>query len=404
MRYWLYKALCAVFIDGIYSNLYLRNHLQELPEKDRALATRIFYGTIQNHLYCEYMWKPYTKKKVNPKLEVLLNMSVYQMLFLDKVPTYAIVDDAVNISKKINKKSSGFVNAILHKVKEIDLPENKWEALSIQTSCPLWVIQMWKAQYGEEIAESMALDSNAILPIHIRLNEMMDSSLILENPLIEEKNGIYVYTGKEITNDPMYKEGKISVQDHGSYKIVEFLDPQRGDSILDCCAAPGTKTMAIAERMHNEGHIDSCDLYEHRVQLINNDKKRLHLSCVHTHCQDATDLSNYGFYDKILCDVPCSGYGVLARKPDIKLRMKSSDMDTLIPLQMAILESCSQHIKDNGIIVYSTCTINKKENEKQIEKFLKNHDEIVCLEQQTIFPNEVHDGFFMAKLKKTRYK
>ena len=172
------------------------------------------------------------------------------------------------------------------------------------------------------------------------------------------------------------------------------------ETILDVCASPGTKTMAMAECMHQKGHIDCMDIHAHRVALIENELRRLSIQNVTAHVQDACDLSKFGMYDKIVCDVPCSGYGVLARKPDIKLRMQPGDMDSLIPLQQAILQSAAKHVKLEGIIVYSTCTINKKENEKQVEKFLKQNPNFVLEEEQTIFPNELTDGFYMAKLKR----
>ena len=198
----------------------------------------------------------------------------------------------------------------------------------------------------------------------------------------------------------MYKDGKISVQDEGSYQICLFLDIKENMNVLDCCAAPGTKSMAIAEMLHHSGHVDCIELHEHRKELIEKDIQRLSLNNVSCFCQDARDLSSFLEYDRVLCDVPCSGYGVLSRKPDIKLKMKPEDMDTLIPLQYEILESASKHVKKGGILVYSTCTINKKENEKQIEKFIENHSNYICLEMKTIFPQKEKDGFYMAKLKR----
>ena len=179
---------------------------------------------------------------------------------------------------------------------------------------------------------------------------------------------------------------------------IHEIDPKENESILDCCAAPGTKTMAMAERMHNQGHIDSYDLHAHRKELIESDAKRLGIDIVHAGVQDATTFKSSVLYDRILCDVPCSGYGVLSRKPDIKLHMVPEDMDSLIPLQYAILNNVCQYVKVGGVLVYSTCTMNKKENEKQIEKFLSAHEEFSLVDEKTIFSDTRQDGFYMAKL------
>ena len=183
-----------------------------------------------------------------------------------------------------------------------------------------------------------------------------------------------------------------------------MVDPKENDRILDVCAAPGTKTTHMAQLMKNTGEIIACDIHEHRVELIHNSIKRMGLNCIHPQQLDGT-LAHESFeaesFDRILVDAPCSGYGVLKRKNDIKVHMEPSDMDEIIPLQASILESVSSLVKKEGILVYSTCTLNKKENEKQVEKFLKNHEEYTLLEMRTIFPYEYHsDGFFMAKFKK----
>lgn len=399
MRYWIYNALVNVVIDGSYSNLYLRKHLQEVKEKDRALATRIFYGTIQNYRYCMQAWKPFVSRKVNDKLAILLTMSCYQLLFLDKVPRYAIINDAVNIAKRIQPKAAGMVNAVLRKVNGVILPDDENKALAIQYSLPDWLVNMWVSQYGMEQCVSMASSSTSILPMFVRRNSFKISHLdFIKDPSFEPYHDLYIYHGQDYFHHPYYLNGYMSAQDEGSYLISQFMDCQRGDRILDCCAAPGTKSFAMAERMHNKGSITSLDLHMHRVELIESDKVRLGLDCVHPVCMDATDLSSLSVFDRVLCDVPCSGYGVLSRKPDIKLRMSDRDMDSLIPLQYRILCEASKHVKTGGYLVYSTCTMNKKENEKQIEKFLKNHASFELVAEKNIFPTSMQDGFYMAKL------
>lgn len=394
MRKWLWKALDEVVNKEVYSNLYLRNHLHEVSERDRALATRIFYGTIQNYRYCRSCWSKFVKNKVNDKMDVLLTMSTYQLLFLDKVPSYAIVNDAVNIAKKINVKYAGLTNAVLHKVKHIETKD-----VALKYSLPDWLYKMWVSQYGQEQALIMAKASVNILPFYVRRNvlktEVEDFS---SSEFLCVKDPLYIYTQNDYFHHPYYQKGYMSAQDEGSLAIAKFVDPKENERILDCCAAPGTKTMAMAEMMYNKGHIDSFDLHAHRKDLIESDAKRLGIDIVHAGVQDATKFKSSVLYDRILCDVPCSGYGVLSRKPDIKLRMLPEDMDTLIPLQYAILNNVCQYVKEGGIIVYSTCTMNKKENEKQIQRFLKEHDMFRLVDEVNIFSDSKQDGFYMAKL------
>lgn len=394
MRKWLWKALDEVVNKEVYSNLYLRNHLHEVSERDRALATRIFYGTIQNYRYCRACWSKFVKNKVNDKMDVLLTMSTYQLLFLDKVPSYAIVNDAVNIAKKINVKYAGLTNAVLHKVKHIETKD-----VALKYSLPDWLYKMWVSQYGQEQALIMAKASVNILPLYVRRNvlktEVEDFS---SSEFICVKDPLYIYTQNDYFHHLYYQKGYMSAQDEGSFAIAKFVDPKENERILDCCAAPGTKTMAMAEMMYNKGHIDSFDLHAHRKDLIESDAKRLGIDIVHAGVQNATKFKSSVLYDRILCDVPCSGYGVLSRKPDIKLRMLPEDMDTLIPLQYAILNNVCQYVKKGGIIVYSTCTMNKKENEKQIERFLKEHDMFSLVDEVNIFSDSKQDGFYMAKL------
>ncbi len=400
MRQWIYNALTAVVSNQEYSNLYLRHHLQECPKKDQALATRIFYGTLQNWSYCQKAWEIYAKNKPNKKIALLMTMSSYQLLFLDKVPSYAIVNDAVQIAKKIQPSSKGFVNAILRKVKPIELDDSP-VSLAIQYSLPEWLFRLWEKQYGRNQAIENAKASLHILPTYVRRNPLkVEKEDFLSHPNIKEGQEVLaIYTGNDFSKDSFYIEGKMSAQDIGSYEIARFMDVQKGDHVLDCCAAPGTKSMAMAEMVLDQASFTCLDLHDHRVDLISKDATRLGLHSIHAMQADATSFQSDQSFDRILCDVPCSGYGVLSRKPDIKLKMQSSDMDALIPLQYAILENVSKYLKEGGILVYSTCTLNKKENEKQILAFLKNHPQFSLIEEKTLFPSEFHDGFYMAKIQ-----
>ena len=408
MRQWLWQALRQVMLHGAYSNLYLKDHLSELSPKDRALATRIFYGTLQNAAFCEANWKRFAKSRVSGSLGVLLTFSVYQLLFLDRVPAYAVVDDAVKLARSRSKDSAGFVNAILRSVQAepLRLPEDEVERLALETSLPLWMIRMWKKQYGWDATKMMAKASTCTLPVYVRRNPLRltdekarEKGLVPASDLEAPMNEVYIYPGDGLEMDQGYVQGEYSVQDPGSYAIVRMAGPQPGDIVLDVCAAPGTKTMAMAEEMQGNGSITALDLHEHRVKLIEADAKRLGFEDIITaQAQDATDLSNLGEFDVVLCDVPCSGYGVLARKPDMKLHLSMETMDTLIPLQKQLLNEAARHVKPGGRLVYSTCTMNKKENEKQVEAFLKTHEDFRLQEEKSLLPDEKRNGFYMAEL------
>lgn len=403
VRNWVYEALCQVILKGTYSNLYLKDHLSKLPPQKRALATRIFYGTIQNYALCTYVWKQHVAKAPAPEVQVLLAMTIYQIRFMDKVPDYAAVDDAVNIARRRFRKSAGFVNGVLRNVLRtaVQLPETEPEKTALEYSVPLWLMKMWQAQYGEQAARRMAESANAVLPVYVRFNptKITAEEFFADEDIQPYNEHLGIFTGTDITAHPFYQEGKMSVQDPGSFAISQYVDAQPGDAILDVCAAPGTKTMALAEQMEDRGSILANDLHPHRVRLMDQDAARLGLQSVHTMCADASQLpASLGVFDKVLCDVPCSGYGVFARKPDIKLRARPEDMDTLIPLQQEILEQAAGHVKGGGALVYSTCTVNRKENEKQVETFLKNHPDFSLEKQETIFPDHNENGFYMARL------
>lgn len=405
MRYWIYKALCAVVLDGTYSNLYLKDHLKEVKPKDQALASRIFYGTLQNYSLCETVWKQYVDRKVDKNLRVLLTMSVYQLLFLSKVPKYAIINDAVDIAKKVNPKASGLVNAVLRKVntKDIAWPVDLRKKTAMRYSVPEWLMSLWTSQYGLEKAAAFAKATTAILPVYARINPLkMNVDEALANPDLEksEFRDLYIYKGSSIESNPLYKEGKISIQDVGSYAIARFCDPKPGMKVLDCCAAPGTKALALAEMMDNQGEITATDIHEHRVKLIEAAAKRLGITIVHAKKADATKLEGLGDFDLILADVPCTGYGVMARKPDLKLKVDNRDIDKLVEVQKEILNACADHLRSGGILVYSTCTLDKKENEKQIEHFLESHENFRLEKEETIYANNKNGGFYMARLKK----
>lgn len=407
-----FKMLREICLEGKYSNLLLRKELDRAEVKDKGFITQLVYGTLQNYRLLRYQWESYAVKKPVEDIAILLDMSVYQMFFMDKVPLYAIINEAVNIAKKNHFTGyASMVNAILHKVAKQGMRKSNGseiEILAIETSHPVWIVAMWKAQYGLEATYKICHANLKAKPNAVRVNRMKTSveELLAKDSAFKKgtlaKDALW-YEGNDLIHTSYYQDGFVSIQDEASQMVAQLLDPQPKERILDVCSAPGTKSCHIAERMQNQGEILCGDIHAHRVDLISQGAKRLGLTILKPMVMDATTLDEIQqeTFDRVLCDVPCSGYGVLARKSDIKYHMQSSDMDTLIPLQQQILECASTHVKEQGILVYSTCTLNKKENEKQIEKFLKNHEEFTLLTQQTIFPYEYHsDGFYMAKLMK----
>lgn len=407
-----YNLLCEIILNKQYSNLILRKELNEFDEQDKRFITNIVYGTMQNYLYVRYLWENYVEKSIAKDIAILMDMSIYQIEFMDKVPTYAVVNEAVEIASQLHKgKYKSMVNAMLRRFMREEkrvITGDDLTQLSILTSHPLWLVKMWNKQYGYEVTKKICYDNQEVPTLACRVNTLKSSkSELLINKKFREgylSKDALLYEGGNIANTKEFLEGLITIQDESSQCVALMVDPKENERVLDVCAAPGTKTTHMAQLMKNTGEIIACDIHEHRVELIHNSMKRMGLNCIHPQQLDGT-LAHESFeaesFDRILVDAPCSGYGVLKRKNDIKVHMEPSDMDEIIPLQASILESVSSLVKKEGILVYSTCTLNKKENEKQVEKFLKNHEEYTLLEMRTIFPYEYHsDGFFMAKFKK----
>lgn len=412
VRLFIHRALIEIVLKNKYSNLYLQKHLHEVDDIDRSFATQVIYGTLQHNQYCKYMWSDLVDKEPKKEVSILLNMSIYQIFCMDHVPEYAIIHEAVDISKTIyGKKVGNFVNAILNQVAKRGkraVVGTRQEQLSITTSCPLWLIKMWDKQYGEEVCEKLCFDTLAIPRQMVRVNTLK----VTKEELLKTGN----YEGCAVAKDALiYKkdnviyqqdfiEGLVTVQDAGGQLIASFLDPQDHERVLDMCSAPGSKATQLAALMHNTGTIVALELHEHRVKLVKQMAARLGCVNIEAHALDATKASSFfngQIFDRILLDVPCSGYGVLKRKSDIKVHMQSNDMDDIICTQQQLLEEATKLLKEQGTLVYSTCTLNKKENELQIEHFLNKHSNYQLIAEQTIYPYQDNcDGFYMAKVIK----
>lgn len=406
-----YEILFDVIVRQQYASLALKQRLQEAPVIDQTLCTSIVYTCLQNHRYIRVLWQRHTTYYPSSKIAVLLDSATTQLIFFDRVPDYAILNETVELAKNIDINSAKMVNAVLHKVlekgKEKLVGLDELDTIALNASLPTFVVKLWSKHYG---MEQTLLNAQALLEPSLlcgRVNPLkIDPDEIFYDPNVTRgKLSEYAFYSKDnIVQSDWFKNGECWLQDEASQLVSEFLEPMDNLNVLDACSAPGTKTAATAVLMHNTGHIDAIELHETRTGLIDKQLVHLGITNVTTYTMDARDAKDnfkHKYYDRILVDVPCSGLGVLRRKADIKLRVSPAQLDELQALQASILEGVYECLKIDGIMVYSTCTLNRKENEMQIKNFVEKHPEFKLLEERTIFPNEYHtDGFYMAKLKR----
>ena len=420
------KILYKIDKEKAYSNIALNEEIKEnrkkLEEKDIGLISEIVYGVTTWRLTIDEIIKKYSKikiKKISPWILNILRMGLYQIIFLDKIPKSAAVNESVNLAKRYgHSSSSNFVNAILRKVEKSDYKEffqidDNIEKISKTTSMPIWIIEELLKNNNIETVEQICKNSNLKPKITIRINNLKTNKKEIEQKLkgknIEYKETEYedfliLEKIKNVENLDLFKEGLFTIQDISAGQTAKILNPQKGEYILDACAAPGGKTTYMAEIMENEGQILAWDIYEHRTKLIEENAKRLGIEIIKTEVKDASIYNEKlkEKFDKILLDVPCLGIGVIKRKPDIKWQRNIEDIKKITNIQVKILENCSRYLKKGGELVYSTCSILKQENENTIFNFLKENDtfDIVENSMTNILPDNEKDGFFICKLKK----
>ena len=433
------EALYKIDKKEAYSNIVLDELLNKnrnvLSNKDINFISELVYGVTTWKLTLDTIIQKYSKikiKKISPWVINILRMGAYQIEFLDKVPKSAAVNESVNLCKKYGGKSIGFVNAILRKVEKSDYLElfeikNDIEKISKTTSMPEWIVKELNKEFNTEKVNEICKNSNLKPKITIRVNNLKTTKNELRKSLqskeIEVEDGIiedflYLKNVKNITNLDEYKKGLFTMQDESAGLTALVLNPKEGESILDCCSAPGGKTTYIAELMNNNGNVMAWDLYKHRLDKVQENSKRLGIDIIKIEENDATVLKEEYIekFDKILIDAPCLGLGVIKRKPDIKWQRKLEDVEEISKIQEKILNTCSKYLKKGGILVYSTCSIIQSENEKIVEKFLKsenfeleeiNNINIENVENKItkkgiikLYPSENMDGFFISKLIK----
>lgn len=400
-----FEALHKIFTDSAYSNLTLESTLKTVKE-DKAFISALVYGTVERRLTLDYYIFKYLDSKPKPKILTVLRLGAYQILFMDKVPNSAAVNESVKLAKQINQSYySALVNAVLHKI------ENDDEVLSepsLVYSVPKSLLNMWYKQYSKEEVLRFLPCVNSRPPVFAVPNTtaVAKEGLVreLKSQGIEcEINGelVKINSPFDLNNLSTFKNGLFHIQDMSSYECAKALDAKKGDTVIDICSAPGGKTFTIAQLMQNTGKIYACDLYEHRLQHVKNGADRLGLTCVECVVNDALVYNpSLPKADKILCDVVCSGYGIIRRKPEIRYKELDS-VKSLPQTQLKILETSSKYLKNGGTIVYSTCTLNKKENENVVNAFLQSNNGFYLLNEKTTFPTlNAGDGFYRAVIKK----
>ncbi len=409
------KALLKIEKDGSYSNLTINSIFKdlEISREDKAFVTALVYGVLERKITLDYVLQNHIKtplKKVSQFSLAVLRVALYQIMFMDKIPQSAAVNEAVKIIKNSKEsRNSGFVNAVLRNIlrNENLLPKGETEEdLSVLYSCPIKIIKSFIADYGIEDTKSLLEESLKSAPLTIKVNTLktdvdnFKSNIGVELSQTPLKNAFILNQGIDIANNPFYNDGCFYVQDLASQKVVEVLNPQPDERMLDMCSAPGGKSFTSAIAMENKGEIISCDLYEHKCKLIENSAKRLGLSIISAKVCDATEFDkSLGLFDCVLCDVPCSGLGIIRRKPEIKYK-DFSEFENLPKIQFEILNNAKNYLKQGGRILYSTCTLRKIENENIIEKFLKENSNFTLEYSHTFMPHkDGTDGFFCALLK-----
>lgn len=420
-----FKILSKIEHDKAYSNIALDNVLSNNQATSAPFVCNLVYGVIERKITLDYILSQFLSqplKKLNPQVLTVLRMGTYQLKFMDKVPVSAAVNESVKLVKKAKcAYASGLVNSVLRKISsaEIKLPEtdDKVFELSIAYSCPQELVSHYINDYGYEDTKKLLEASVGSVPLVIRVNTLKinvnELQKLLENEGVETElsdsftSALIIKGGNALFNTQAYKNGLFHAQDFASQICVAQLNPQPNDVVFDMCASPGGKSFTMAEMMQNRGEIYAFDLYEHRVKLINDGAKRLSIDIIKGTTGDSSVYNKaLPLADKILCDVPCSGLGVIRRKPEIKYK-DLGFVDKLCDLQYNILSCASKYLKQNGVLVYSTCSLNKQENQHICDKFLSLNPEFSKIEltdedgYMTLMPHKNGtDGFFVAKFTK----
>lgn len=415
-----FDVLMDVEKNGAYSNLSLNSFIEKNHPDSPAFVRELAYGVLRNKLLLDWFLGqliPSGLKKIKKQDMTLLRMGVYQLSYMKSVPEYAAVSETVNMAKKLARGRERFINGVLRGYirnrQQLALPDrevNLEEYLSIVYSVERWIVRLWKDAYGAEKTEALLRASNETPELAVRVNLRKTDRKSLKEKLealgfeaaeSEVSDRALLVKGSGLLDTELYREGMFSVQDEASILASDALDAKPGDCIADVCAAPGGKTFATAELMAGKGVIYAMDKYEHKLKLMEAQAKRAGIDNIRLLQHDSTvpveELK--GQMDKVLADVPCSGLGVMRRKPEIKYKGRQ-ELNELIERQRQILLAAASYVKAGGTLVYSTCTINPAENEKQIVEFLRGNKDFKALEQKQLLPDGGTDGFFICRMRK----
>lgn len=438
------KIVYGVLEEGGYLNIVFQNQLvkQTLSREDRALVKELSFGVITHKITLDFIISSFSKvkmRKLSPYILNILRLGVYQLKFMDKIPVSAAVNESVKLAKRYgHNASSGFVNAVLRNVARsgaVQYPDREAglaEHLSVRYSHPIELVDFYLDTFGQSFAEELLAANNQTPAISLRSNPLKTTREALIERLGQEgtaakesglsEYGVVLEGGSGIEALSAYREGLFTVQGESSQLAALALAPAPGDTVLDMCAAPGGKTTHIAELMENRGTVWAFDCYEKRLSFVRKAAARLGIRIIQTKPLDASVFQPEfeGTADKVLLDVPCSGLGIIRKKPDIKYKERLTDFEDLVTIQKNILNICSKYLKIEGELVYSTCTVNPAENMGVIEAFLETHPDFSLVRAAspkmgaaaakelekgfvTLYPN-VHgcDGFFICKLKRRR--
>lgn len=421
------QMLMEINEKGQFSHIVLKNVLdkyQYLPKKERAFITRLTDGTIERLIELDYIIDLFSKtktKKMKPLIRNLMRMSVYQIKYMDSVPDPAVCNEAVKLAKKHKfGQLSGFVNGVLRNIarniNDIKYPDVKNEFnkyLSVKYSMPEWIVRKFIKDYGNEKTQDIldAFQSKNSISIRVNTAKCTPSELkgILcdEGVCVEEIEGLdyaFVISGFDYLNSlDSFRNGLFYVQDVSSMMVAEYAKPKHGDYVIDVCAAPGGKSTHIAEMLNGSGFVEARDLTDYKVSLIEENIERHELSNMKAVCMDATvfDEGSVEKADVLICDLPCSGLGVLGRKKDIRYKITEQSLDGLSELQKEILDTVHTYVKKGKKLIYSTCTMNPAENEENVRWFTDKYPEFELETSKQMFPKEIgNDGFFIAVLKR----
>ena len=421
----VYDILMAVEQKRQYSNIATNNIIDKNEPTKPAFVREIVYGVLENKYLLDYKISRLIRgkiKDVRPQDLTILRSGIYQLEYMNSIKSYTVVNESVKIAKKFAKGRDKFVNAILQRYaregKNLN-PVPKSEEISdiisfwkIKYSFETWILKLFVNQFGlvetENILKSLNRHPNFF--VRTNLNEISRDELQkklkamgIESVASERTDTALKLFGKNLIDNSLYERGFYSVQDESSQILIKEMEIEKNLCVVDVCAAPGGKTFAIAERMKNTGMVYSRDIYMHKIKKSENEAKRLRLSNVQASLWDGTkpEADLVEKCHRVLCDVPCSGLGVIARKPEIKYRKNSKEIKKLYEIQFEILRASAKYLKKDGILLYSTCTINRDENEAIVERFLKENIDFKLEKKILLLPNrDDTDGFFIAKIVK----